>query len=246
MALSDTRFEQMYPVLDAAQVDTARRFASGEARRIAPGEQLYDVGTRNVPAFLIIEGSLEIARRDGLHREASVVSMTAGQFSGEVSQLSGLGTLASARGGPDGCTVLPFDAAHVRALLIGAAELGELMMRSFILRRVGLIQGGGAGCVLIDRGDTARRLRLQGFLARNGYPCTVLDAAADDDARALIERLAALADERERRRMGRAARASVERHFSERAMVDGYEIMLQELETERNRRGNLQRTAGAH
>ncbi|HEX6529032.1 MAG TPA: glycosyltransferase [Burkholderiales bacterium] len=66
------------------------------------------------------------------------------------------------------------------------------------------------------------------------------------DTRALIERLAALADERERRRMGRAARASVERHFSERAMVDGYEIMFQELETERNRRGNLQRPAGAH
>jgi glycosyltransferase involved in cell wall biosynthesis len=66
------------------------------------------------------------------------------------------------------------------------------------------------------------------------------------DTRALIERLAALADERERRRMGRAARASVERRFSERAMVDGYEIMLQELETERNRRGNVQRTAGAH
>jgi glycosyltransferase involved in cell wall biosynthesis len=66
------------------------------------------------------------------------------------------------------------------------------------------------------------------------------------DTRALIERLAALADERERRRMGRAARAAVERRFSERAMVDGYQILLQELETERNRRGNLQRPAGAH
>lgn len=66
------------------------------------------------------------------------------------------------------------------------------------------------------------------------------------DTRALIERLSALADADERRRMGRAARADVERRFSERAMVDGYEHMLQELENERNRRANLQRPAGAH
>lgn len=66
------------------------------------------------------------------------------------------------------------------------------------------------------------------------------------DTRTLVERLAALADHEERRRMGRAARAMVERRFSERAMVDGYQIILQELETERNRRANLQRPAGAH
>jgi glycosyltransferase involved in cell wall biosynthesis len=66
------------------------------------------------------------------------------------------------------------------------------------------------------------------------------------DTRALIERLAALADGGERRRMGRAARAGVERRFSERAMVDGYELMLQKLETERSRRANVQRPAGAH
>lgn len=66
------------------------------------------------------------------------------------------------------------------------------------------------------------------------------------DTRALIERLGALADGEARRRMGRAARALVERRFSERAMVERYELKLQELENERNRRANLQRPAGAH
>jgi glycosyltransferase involved in cell wall biosynthesis len=66
------------------------------------------------------------------------------------------------------------------------------------------------------------------------------------DTRALIERLAALADPEARSRMGRAARASVERSFSERTMVERYERMLQELETERNARANIRRTAGAH
>jgi thioredoxin reductase (NADPH) len=120
---------------------------------------------------------------------SSVISLSEGQFSGEVSQLSGRGTLATGRAGAEGCTALPFDAAHIRALMIGSAELGEVMMRAFILRRVGLIQEGGAGSLLIDNGTSPCLIRLQGFLARNGYPCTVMDARADEDARALIERL---------------------------------------------------------
>ena len=101
-----------------------------------------------------------------------------------MSQLAGRGTLAAGRAGPQGCTALPFDAAHIRALVIGSAEVGEIVMRAFILRRVGLIQDGSAGSVLIGRPDAPGLVRLEGFLARNGYPCTVLDATADEEGRA--------------------------------------------------------------
>jgi thioredoxin reductase (NADPH) len=189
MSLVDTRFEQVFPILDTVQIENAARFASGEAETFAPGALVYDVGVRNAPSWLVLKGGMEISRRDGLHRVSSVISLSEGQFSGEVSQLSGRGTLATGRAGAEGCTALPFDAAHIRALMIGSAELGEVMMRAFILRRVGLIQEGGAGSLLIDNGTSPCLIRLQGFLARNGYPCTVMDARADEDARALIERL---------------------------------------------------------
>ncbi len=39
---------------------------------------------------------------------------------------------------------LAFDAAHLKALIIGSAEIGEIIMRAYILRRVELIQFGGA------------------------------------------------------------------------------------------------------
>jgi CRP-like cAMP-binding protein len=155
--LSD-RFDQMFPVLDARQLEAARRFASGAARTFAPGELAYDVGTRNAPAWLVIEGGLEVVRRDGLHRQSSVISLGPGQFSGEVSQLSGHGTIAAGLAGPKGCTALPFDAAHIRALMVGSAELGELMMRAFILRRVALIQEGGDGAVAAQLADLAGKL----------------------------------------------------------------------------------------
>jgi thioredoxin reductase (NADPH) len=109
-------------------------------------------------------------------------------ISGEVSQLAGRAALATGRAGPEGCKALPFDAAHLRALVVGSAELGEVIMRAFILRRVGLIQEGGVGSVLVGRPGAPDLVRLQGFLARNGYPHTVLDASADGEGRAVLER----------------------------------------------------------
>jgi thioredoxin reductase (NADPH) len=188
MSLIETRGPQMFPVLDAAQIETARRFASGKVRKFAPGELIYEVGSRHTPSWLVLEGAVDVVSRDGLHHEAAITRLGVGQFSGEVNQLAGRGTLTAGRAGPHGCTVLPFDAAHVRALVIGAAEVGEIVMRAFILRRVGLLQAGNAGSILLGRPEAPDLVRLQGFLARNGYPCTVLDALADEEGRAVAER----------------------------------------------------------
>jgi thioredoxin reductase (NADPH) len=59
---------------------------------------------------------------------------------------------------------------------------------------VGLHQEGSAGSVLIGRPNAPELVRLQGFLGRNGYPCTVLDAA-DDEGHAVVERLGIQPDE---------------------------------------------------
>jgi thioredoxin reductase (NADPH) len=189
MSSIERRREQIFPVLDAAQIETAKRFASGPARDFAPGEIVFDVGARNAPAWLVLKGSIDVVRRDGLNRETPITAHEVGQFSGEVSQLAGRDTLACGRAGADGCTALPFDAAHIRALMIGSAEVGEIVMRAFILRRVGLIEEGGAGSVLIGIPGTADLTRLEDFLRRNGYPYTVLDAANDAEGRAMVERL---------------------------------------------------------
>ncbi len=195
MTLIATRAHQMFPVLNADHIETAKRFASGPARDFAPGETVFSAGERNAPAWLVLKGSIGVVRRDGLDREAAIVSLAAGQFSGEVSQLAGREALATGRAGAEGCNALPFDAAHVRALMIGSAEVGEIVMLAFILRRVGLIEEGGAGSVLVGTPGTAGVVRLQGFLGRNGYPYTVLDAAGDADGRAVVERFGVLPGE---------------------------------------------------
>jgi thioredoxin reductase (NADPH) len=189
MSLFETRREQLFPVLDAGQIETAKRFASGPARDFAPGETIFNVGERRSPAWLVLRGEIEILRRDGIEAQALITATGVGQFTGEMSELSGRGTLAMGRAGPQGCTALPYDAAHIRALIVGSAELGEIFMRALILRRVGLLEMGSAGSVLIGVPTSPDIARLESFLSRNGYPRVVLDAAADDEARALIERL---------------------------------------------------------
>lgn len=197
MAIIDTRREQMFPALTAPQMAIARRFASGEPRRFEPGETVYEVGARDVPAWLILEGTMIASRHDGLGVEEAIVTYGPGQLSGEVSQLSGGGTLAAGTAGPDGAVALPFDAPHLRALIIGSAELGEIVMRAYILRRVALIEAGkegGAGSVLVGRREAPALVRLSGFLSRNGYPYSLI-AACEPEGRELVERLGVSLDD---------------------------------------------------
>ncbi len=195
MTTAETRRDQMFPVLDAAQVETARRFASGPAQDFAPHAPVYTIGEQGAPSWLILDGSIDVVRRDGLNHEAPVTTHGRGQFTGEVNQLAGRPSIAAGTAGADGCTALPFDPAHLRALMVGSADVGEVVMRALILRRVALIEEGGAGTILIGVPGSPDIVRLQGFLTRSGWPNLVLDAASDAEGRALIERIGVLPGE---------------------------------------------------
>ena len=185
----------MFPVLNAVQIATAQRFASGPQRHFEPGESVYAIGEQGAPAWLVLKGSIDVVRRDGLSHEAPLTTHRAGQLSGEVNQLAGRPAIAAGHAGSDGCTALPFDPAHLRALMVGSADVGEVIMRALILRRVGLIEEGGAGTILIGAPGSANLIRLQGFLTRSAFPNLVLDAATDAEGKALVERLGVAPDE---------------------------------------------------
>jgi thioredoxin reductase (NADPH) len=188
MSVVEERAAQLFPVLDRAQIEIASRFASGPARRFEPHQALYSIGASGEPAWLVLEGCIEAIRRDGIAGEALIHRHGAGELSGEVNQLAGRPSMASGRAGDNGCLALPFDAPHLRALMVGAAELGETIMRALILRRVGLIEEG-AGSILIGRPGSADLVRIQNFLTRSGYPHLVLDADAQGEGHDLVAQL---------------------------------------------------------
>jgi thioredoxin reductase (NADPH) len=195
VSLIEERRDQMFPVLTPVQMEVVRRFASGEPRSFPPGAPMFEVGQIGAPIWFVLKGSIKASRRDGLGRGGLIAYEMPGQFSGEVNQLSGRAVLADGHAGPEGCTALPFDSAHLRALLVGSAEIGEIVMRAFILRRMALLQDEGAGSILIGDAASPWLVRLQGFLTRNGYPVQVLDARRDAAALELIDRLHVRDDE---------------------------------------------------
>jgi thioredoxin reductase (NADPH) len=195
MSTTNGRDHQIFPVLNPNQVASAARFASEPARSFAPGEPIFGIGVSGVPTWLVLSGTIEVIRREGLTGLAPVTTHGRGQFTGEVNQLAGRPSLAAGKAGPEGCLALPFDAPHLRALMIGSAEIGEIVMRALILRRVGLIGHGGAGTIVIGTPGSPDVLRLQNFLTRAGLPNLLLDAQADDEGRALVERAGVLPSE---------------------------------------------------
>ena len=195
MTIAETRRPQIFPVLTPTQRQTAMRFASGPVKRYAPGEVLYHIGDTTAPAYLVLSGRVDALTHDGVGRETLITSHEIGQISGEIAQISGRPSLAETRAGPDGAEAAAFDAAHLRALVVGSAEIGEIVMRAFILRRTSFILEGGVGSILVGRGSDPRLVRLQVFLRRNGYPHTVLDPVADGDAGLIIERFALHAED---------------------------------------------------
>jgi thioredoxin reductase (NADPH) len=184
-SIVDTRSDQMFPTLAPAEIERVRRF--GTLRAFAPGEALAKVGDRGVGLSIVLAGAVEVIRYNAAGERAPIVTHGPGAFLGELAQLAGRPALVDATArGPVEALVIPPD--QLRALLIAEAELGERIMRALILRRVGLLETGAGGPVIVGRADNGDVLRLQGFLRRNGHPHLQLDPQVDADARTLIER----------------------------------------------------------
>jgi thioredoxin reductase (NADPH) len=57
-------------------------------------------------------------------------------------------------------------------------QLGEILMRAFILRRIELIASGIGDVVLIGSVHSPGTLRIREFLTRNGIPTTTSTSTA--------------------------------------------------------------------
>jgi thioredoxin reductase (NADPH) len=184
-SITETRRDQIFPVLEPAQVERIRRF--GTVRSYGSGQVLAETGKPLEGLAVILSGAVNVTRRKTTGEGELIVAHGPGSFLGELAQLSGRPALVDARAqGPVDALIVPPD--RLRALLVAEAELGERIMRALILRRVGLLEAGSGGPVIVGRSENRDVLRLAGFLRRNGHPHQELDPEVDPAAKALLER----------------------------------------------------------
>jgi thioredoxin reductase (NADPH) len=166
-------------VLTEPELARIRRF--GTVRHYESGARLFAAGEPAPGMFVVLKGILAISQRDGRGLVVPIVQQGRGQFSGEIALLSGRHGLTDGVAEED-VEALLIPTPQLRALIIAEANLGERIVRAMILRRVGLLESGASGPVLVGQPGSPELLRIQNFLRRNDQPHRVVDAALDGDA----------------------------------------------------------------
>jgi thioredoxin reductase (NADPH) len=175
---------QAFPSLTAVQINRIR--SVGKLRQVAKGEILFDIGDTNVPFFVLLSGSMEIVQSD-LTGEQLLVKLNPGEFTGEMTMMSGRRSLARGRAAEPG-EFLELSGEALRSLVARDAELSQIFMRAFILRRLKLIQENRGNIILLGSQFSANTLRLREFLTRNEYPFAYIDLDTDKHSQELLDR----------------------------------------------------------
>jgi thioredoxin reductase (NADPH) len=173
------REAQIFPHLPPEMRERIAAYGTDET--LPKNTTVFERGQRGVDFFLVLEGAIEIFEIDEREQAKVFTTHRAGQFTGELDLFNEREILVSGRTASPS-RVIRVPRAAFRRLISTEPDIAEILMRAFILRRIGLIQHGQGGVVLVGSGHSADTLRLVSFMTRNGYPNRFLDTDSDPDA----------------------------------------------------------------
>jgi thioredoxin reductase (NADPH) len=183
--------DRMFPRLTPEQM--ARIAAHGRTRRVKAGEVLIEAGEESTKFFVVKSGQIDVVRVSADTQEIVAICRT-GQFTGEMSLIAGRRSLVRLRASDPG-ELIELERNQLVGLVQSDSELGEVLMRAFILRRVNLIARGIGDLVLVGSSHSAGTLRIREFLTRNGQPYTSVDVERDPGVQELLERFQVTVDQ---------------------------------------------------
>jgi thioredoxin reductase (NADPH) len=183
---------EAFPALTAAQI--ARIREAGRIRKVELGEILFEPGLTNAPFWVLLSGSLDIVLPDGTGGERAIVTFHAGAFTGEMTTISNRAGMARGRISEAG-EFIELNRQQLQAVLARDAELNEILMRAFILRRILLLSSGYGNVILMGSRHSPETLRLREFLARNAHPHTYIDLDMDKSSQAMLDRFSVKVEE---------------------------------------------------
>ena len=179
---------EAFPALTDAQLARIARYARELDFR--DGESLWEAGDRNRPLYVVVRGEVEIRSGD----DHVVTVHTPGAFTGDVDLLSGRPVVVRGRArGP--VRVLELPPARLREMVQTDAELGEIFLRAFLMRRVILMNQGGGNVLVIGSRHCAGTLELREFLTRNSQPHAYLDLENDPAVQDTLDRFQVTVDD---------------------------------------------------
>jgi thioredoxin reductase (NADPH) len=182
---------EAFPLLTPAQIERLR--PHGKLRHVEAGEVLFEPGDSNVPVYLVLSGGLEILQpcpKD----VRTLVRHVPGSITGEFAVISGQRALLRGQVIASG-DFLQIASGEFRALVAKDAELGDILMKAYILRRMLLISEEASNVLVLGSLNCANTLRLREFLSRNGYPYKFIDLDTDERSQSILDHFQVKVDE---------------------------------------------------
>lgn len=176
---------EMFPKLSEAHV--ARLRPLGTVRKVDRGEVLFRPNQSDVHFFVVLSGEMAIVQPDGDQGERVITTHAPYEFTGEINMISGRRSLVLGRITEPG-EMLEISPEKLQTVINTDAELSEVLLRAFILRRVALLRAGYGNVIVLGSRHSAATLRLREFLSRNGHPHGYLDLDTDQQAQELLDR----------------------------------------------------------
>jgi thioredoxin reductase (NADPH) len=161
---------------------------------VKPGETVFEPDVSGIPFFVLLSGRMEVVQPDMDGNERAVAKHEPGEFTGEVTMISGRRSLVRGRVTEAG-DFIEVSPDNLRSLLAKDAEISEILMRAFILRRLTLISQNLGNIVLMGSGHSASTLKIREFLTRDGHPYTYVDLDTDKTSQELLDKFHVTLDE---------------------------------------------------
>jgi thioredoxin reductase (NADPH) len=174
----------LFPRLTAAQIEELAENA--ETLSFSPGEIVFEQGQRDTPFFVILAGAVDVIDRNP-EGDRYFTQCHPGTFAADISMFTGEPTIAEGVAAePSSILSVPPDA--LRTLVASSTELGDLLLRTMIVRREWLRDEDLGNELLIGKrsGDT---FEIRELLERNLIPFRWHDIDADEESQALLDRL---------------------------------------------------------
>ena len=175
----------MFPRLTEEQI--SRVAAHGRTRQLRSGEVLVEPGDVSVPLFVVKSGRLNVIRTTPSGDESRVVVHEAGSFTGEANMLVGRPSLLRLQVAEPGEAV-ELTREQMLSIVQNDTDIGDIIMRGYIYRRLQLISSGLGDVVLLGSMHCAATLRIKEFLTRNGHPYQFIDLDKEKDVEGILDR----------------------------------------------------------
>jgi thioredoxin reductase (NADPH) len=176
-----------FPTLDEGQIAQLAGCTHAEAKLYRDGETLFAVGERDMKFFIVKSGEVEIVDCSGDKRKTVTIHRK-GEFTGDISHLTGLPAIVSAVARGD-CEVHEITGDALRRALNQCPAISDVILQAFIARRQLLRESPDfTGLRVIGSRYSADTFRVRDFLSKNRVLFTWVDLETDPDVDRLLKR----------------------------------------------------------